>query len=233
MKKILKSPILHFIIIGAVAYVLFIQLFPRSKDAIVITPQIIDALVRNEQSLIPVEMKEERKQELIKNFIDEEVMLKDAYKRDLNKNDFRVRKRLLTLMRSSLTEIIPEQSIAQLRAYYEENGNKFSSEESRSFNTAFFDLNSDKIPKDGEAFCKQLENSTIYYTGEKLDKEFRLDLLVANEIIIEIKAVEFILPVHEAQIISYLKLADKSLGFLINFNVPLLKNGFKRFVNNF
>lgn len=73
----------------------------------------------------------------------------------------------------------------------------------------------------------------LYYKGLALDKDFKIDLLVAEEIIIELKAVEFILPVHEAQIISYLKLADKRLGFLINFNVPLLKSGFRRFVNNY
>jgi len=73
----------------------------------------------------------------------------------------------------------------------------------------------------------------LHYRGEELNKDFRLDLMVEGEIIIEIKAVEGLLPVHEAQIISYLKLADKRLGFLINFNVPLLKHGFRRFVNNF
>jgi GxxExxY protein len=73
----------------------------------------------------------------------------------------------------------------------------------------------------------------LYYKGLALDKDFRIDLLVAEEIIIELKAVEVILPVHEAQIISYLKLTDKRLGFLINFNVPLLKSGFRRFVNNY
>lgn len=73
----------------------------------------------------------------------------------------------------------------------------------------------------------------LYYRGEVLNKDFRIDLLVEDEIIIEIKASEIPLPVHHAQIISYLKLADKRLWFLINFNVPLLKNGFKRFVNNF
>lgn len=73
----------------------------------------------------------------------------------------------------------------------------------------------------------------LHYKGHELKKDFRIDLLVENEIIIEIKAAEVILPVHEAQIISYLKLADKRLGFLINFNVPLLKNGFRRFVNDF
>lgn len=73
----------------------------------------------------------------------------------------------------------------------------------------------------------------LHYRGHELNKDFRIDLFVENEIIIEVKAVEVLLPVHEAQIISYLKLADKRLGFLINFNVPLLKNGFRRFVNNF
>lgn len=58
-------------------------------------------------------------------------------------------------------------------------------------------------------------------------------MLVEKEIVVELKAVEAILPVHQAQLISYLKLADKRLGFLINLNVSLLKDGFHRFVNNF
>jgi len=73
----------------------------------------------------------------------------------------------------------------------------------------------------------------LYYRGVELNRDFRIDLLVEDKIIIEIKAVEKLIPVHEAQIISYLKLADKRLGFLINFNASLLKNGFRRFVNNF
>ena len=73
----------------------------------------------------------------------------------------------------------------------------------------------------------------LFYKGEDLNKNYRIDILVEKEIIIELKAVEYILPVHEAQIISHLKLTDKSLGFLINFNVPLLKEGFRRFVNKF
>lgn len=74
---------------------------------------------------------------------------------------------------------------------------------------------------------------SLQYKGHTLNKDYAIDILVENDIIVELKAVEIILPVHEAQIISYLKLADKRLGFLINFNVPLLKDGFKRFVNNF
>jgi GxxExxY protein len=73
----------------------------------------------------------------------------------------------------------------------------------------------------------------LFYKGKKLEKNFRIDIFVENEIIIELKSVDILHPIHDAQIISYLKLADKRLGFLINFNVVLLKNGFKRFVNNF
>jgi GxxExxY protein len=73
----------------------------------------------------------------------------------------------------------------------------------------------------------------LQYKGHTLNKDYVIDILIEDEIILELKAVEALLPVHEAQIISYLKLAGKRLGFLINFNVPLLKNGFRRFVNNF
>jgi GxxExxY protein len=73
----------------------------------------------------------------------------------------------------------------------------------------------------------------LYYRGNKLNKDFRLDILIENEIIVEIKAAEIILPVHIAQLISYLKLSGKRLGFLINFNVPVYKEGIRRYVNNY
>ena len=73
----------------------------------------------------------------------------------------------------------------------------------------------------------------LVYKGRTLNKDYVIDILIEGEIVLELKAIESIMPVHEAQIISYLKLANKRLGFLINFNVPLLKSGFKRFVNKF
>lgn len=73
----------------------------------------------------------------------------------------------------------------------------------------------------------------VIYKGENLDAEFRVDLLVEKEIIIELKAVEIMLPVHEAQLLTYLKLADKRLGLLINFNVPRLIDGLRRMLNGY
>jgi GxxExxY protein len=70
----------------------------------------------------------------------------------------------------------------------------------------------------------------IVYDGQALDDGLRLDLFVEKKLIVELKSVEKLLPVHKAQIITYLKLTHNRLGLLINFNVPLIKNGIKRVI---
>ena len=71
----------------------------------------------------------------------------------------------------------------------------------------------------------------IKYHGIEIEAGYRLDLLVEDEVIVELKAVDKIHPIHEAQLLSYLKLANKKIGLLINFNVPRLKYGIKRIIN--
>lgn len=68
----------------------------------------------------------------------------------------------------------------------------------------------------------------VEYKGIKLDIGYRIDLLVMNQVVVEIKAVEKMRPVHEAQLMTYMKLSGKSLGLLLNFNVPVLKDGITR-----
>ncbi len=70
----------------------------------------------------------------------------------------------------------------------------------------------------------------IIFKEVKLDCGYRIDILVNNLVIIELKSVDALLPVHEAQILTYLKFAKKQVGLLINFNVKLLKEGIKRYV---
>lgn len=72
----------------------------------------------------------------------------------------------------------------------------------------------------------------INYKGVKLDVGYRLDFYVENKVIVEIKSVEKLLQIHDAQLLSYLRLSNIKLGLLINFNTSLLKNGVKRMVNN-
>jgi GxxExxY protein len=72
----------------------------------------------------------------------------------------------------------------------------------------------------------------LIYKEVKFDVGYRLDLLVEKKVIIELKSVELLAPVHYAQLLTYLKLSDLKLGLLINFNVKLLKDGIHRIVNN-
>ena len=70
----------------------------------------------------------------------------------------------------------------------------------------------------------------IEYKGVLLDCEYRLDLLVENKVVVELKTVEALAPVFEAQLLTYLKITGCKVGLLINFNVPVLKSGIKRMI---
>jgi len=71
----------------------------------------------------------------------------------------------------------------------------------------------------------------VYYKGELLDKHFTIDILVEDLVMVEIKTVERNIPINKAQLMTYFKLSGKHLGLLINFNVPLLVQGFERVLN--
>lgn len=92
------------------------------------------------------------------------------------------------------------------------------------------------------AFCHELtlrkiphvcqKKMPIFYKGVEIDCGYRIDVLADERVVVELKAVERILPIHEAQLLTYLKLSGLSLGLLINFNVTVLKDGIRRLANN-
>jgi len=73
----------------------------------------------------------------------------------------------------------------------------------------------------------------VIYKEVSLDAGYRLDLMVENKVIVELKTVDKLMPIHDAQLLTYMKLIDCSVGLLINFNVPLLKQGVRRKVLNY
>ncbi len=73
----------------------------------------------------------------------------------------------------------------------------------------------------------------LTYKGTVIQKDYIIDFLIEDQIVLELKALETVLPIHEAQLLTYIKLADKPLGLLINFNVSKLTDGITRRVNNF
>ena len=80
---------------------------------------------------------------------------------------------------------------------------------------------------------EQQKSLPVTYKDVKLDCGYRLDLVVDDSVIVEVKAVEQLVPIHDAQLLSYLRLSDKRVGLLINFHVRVLKNGLKRIANEF
>lgn len=88
-----------------------------------------------------------------------------------------------------------------------------------------------ELAEKGIAFQRQFPMNVVY-KRKIVATDFRLDLVIENQIVVELKAVEKMNPVYDAQIYSYLKMSGLPLGFLVNFNVPLIKDGIKRFAPN-
>ncbi len=89
-----------------------------------------------------------------------------------------------------------------------------------------------ELSRAGLAFCRQVR-LPVAYKGIKLDCGYVMDLLVEDSVVIEIKAVADLLPVHAAQLTTYLRLSGKQVGLLINFDVAVLKKGLRRVVNHY
>ena len=85
--------------------------------------------------------------------------------------------------------------------------------------------------KDRNISFRKQQAINVIFKEKILDKHYVIDLIIEDRIILELKAVDTILPVHEAQLLTYLKITGKWLGLLINFNTPLLKDGIRRKVN--
>jgi hypothetical protein len=150
-------PILHFIVFGIIVYFLYTLLKPTTTETIYITTQTIDALIQQRESIMQNPVSDEEKEDIIIAHIEDEILLREAYKRGLNENDYRVRKRLLNMMRTSLSEVIPEPSNAQLRAYYDENIEKYQTSPSLSFKHIYFSFVNMAQPQEPEKYIQQLK----------------------------------------------------------------------------
>jgi GxxExxY protein len=89
-----------------------------------------------------------------------------------------------------------------------------------------------ELSQRGLRFQRQVE-LPVSYKGVKLDCGYKMDLLVEDTVVLELKTVDQILPIHTAQLLTYLKLSGKKIGLLLNFNSPILAKGIKRLVNHF
>jgi GxxExxY protein len=89
-----------------------------------------------------------------------------------------------------------------------------------------------ELRKQGVAVASEV-GLPVFYEGEKIDLGYRIDLIVADQVIIEIKCVEALNPVHKSQLLSYMRLSGKHVGLLINFHVEYLRDGIRRMVDGY
>ena len=152
-----KAPVVTFVVLGFLAFFLYVHLKPPDSETILITTQTIDALVEQQESITRNQVTAEERQALVEGHIEDEILLREAYKRGFDKNDYRVRKRILNIMRSTLSEVVPEPSAAQLRAFYKKNRDRYRTSPSLSFEHVDFSSAGAEQPEDPDQFLRQLK----------------------------------------------------------------------------
>lgn len=147
---------LRLLVLGTLIYLAYYALVPPPLETITIDPETLYALEQQREDVLGRPLSKAELQETIAKHIDEEVLLREAFRRGYDRSDYRTRKRLLTVMSYTIDEAIPAPSRAQLEAYYRDNIDRFSGEEAITFDQVYFAADSDKLPTDLVAFREQL-----------------------------------------------------------------------------
>jgi peptidyl-prolyl cis-trans isomerase C len=126
---LLREPLVWFALLGGALGLAWVLLAPADVETIRIEPETLRALEKNQEDLLGRPLTEEERQKAHEGFIDDEVLLREALSRGLQWSDGRVRQRLTRIMRASMTETVPDPSVAQLQAYFQENIDRYTTPE--------------------------------------------------------------------------------------------------------
>ncbi|MFD2159159.1 peptidyl-prolyl cis-trans isomerase [Rubritalea tangerina] len=159
MKKIWNEPWFGYLIIGAMLYgiVEWRAGGEVEKERIEVRPELVKAYLKRDEELSGRKSTEEDRSRTIESIIDEEVLLREAYAAGYDRTDPRVRKRLLTLMRSAITPVVADPSITQLQEYYQKKKSEYRSQVSYDYEHVYFSHVSEKLPEDSEGFLDTLD----------------------------------------------------------------------------
>ncbi len=158
MSKLIRSPLLHFLALGIILFLLYDSIKPNPLEEITISSETINAVIQQQADLQRGPVSEEQRDQLILGLVEDEVLLRVGYNRGVDKNDFRVRNRMLNLVRSSLTEIAANPTYSELKAFFEENKEDYRSDSAWSFEQVYFTFNSKRLPDNNEKFLEELPN---------------------------------------------------------------------------
>jgi len=156
LPALLREPILHFVLLGLLAYAVYAALAPTATETIVVRPGILRGLEAQREEILGRPLIDEEKSEIMEGLIEDEILIREAYRRGLDRSDSRVRERLLAVMRYSLDEVVPDPDREQLEAYFREYIDRYWDEETISFEHAFFPGGSEAAPTDDAVFLSAL-----------------------------------------------------------------------------
>jgi hypothetical protein len=153
-----REPLVAFIILGAALYALMVAVRPSDQtETIEVSGETVRALVRTQEELVGRKLSPEEVRTIVEGHLDDEVLLREARRQGFDENDLRVRKRLLSVMRTTLDEPVPAPSVAQLQAYYRDSTDRFQSPPAVSLEQVAFPWGSEKTPEDAAAFMEKLQ----------------------------------------------------------------------------
>ena len=155
--NLLRAPLLHFLCGGLLLFALYTVLLPPEKEEILISRQTISSLVQEKQELSREPLTDEELMSLVDDYADEEVLIREAYRQGMDRNNYQVRKQILDLMRSTLSAVIPRPTAEQLKEYYQENREEFTIPELRNFSHVYYRDDNPGRPTDLKEFRSRFE----------------------------------------------------------------------------
>jgi len=156
LRAVARDPILHFVLLGALAFAVYTGLTPKATETIVVPAETLRGLEARRAGILGRPLTDEERTRIKNAFIEDEILMREAYRRGFDRSDSRVRDRLLTLMRGTLDETVPDPDRQQLETYFREHIDRYWDQESITFDHVFFPQGSEATPADAPAFLDLL-----------------------------------------------------------------------------
>lgn len=154
--RLLREPVVWFLVLGTALFLAYRALAPAPRDTIVVTREAMEAAVQQAETMTGMPADAAQREQIIEGYIDDEVLLREAFRRGYHETDYRTRKRLLGIMRTTLTRTPPAPSRTQLEAYFRENRHLYERGQLATFDQVLFTANSEQYPEDPAAVRAEL-----------------------------------------------------------------------------
>jgi hypothetical protein len=182
---ILREPLVWFAALGGALGLAWVLLAPADVETIRIEPETLRGIEKNQEDLLGRPLTEEERERAREGYIDDEVLLREALRRGLHWSDGRVRQRLTRIMRASMTEAVPDPSLAQLQAYFQENIEKYTTPESVTLEHVVFPWGEDVPEEELASVLEKLRagaapedfGRALVAVGRRLPRQTRSDLV--------------------------------------------------------